>query len=425
VPDHLDGWHLSPELSPELLPLSNYLVEEIKEIPTEGRVRTFQINNNLEGLLRLEEEAYEEDSSLAYYYTKGKLDTLDATYEVTFNNPCNYSEEELINEYGDYFNERKAYRYYGLNENGYFLRKGNQIHLCHQEQNLATLLENPNPESDGLSLESSYYANTVTPDGTVFGRGELTITYGAKSVKKSEEAKKGILVEPLNIDTVCGEGSDRLIETISQKKINHSGYSWTGTSSQYSAKPLGETIYEERISDWNRYFFDLSQNDTYSDGSLIRIFGSNQHGVMIGTTTEYNDYQFIIRDIDNEAEDTSEKTGSIQSQLHWHRNGGSTELFDLNTYQGTPIYRTSTRVNNRNTIVLKAQVGTRRDNEPVTTLWLDQNAGHENDKEVNGSPNYKQVEWDESWGAQPPVNLNANMQGYDYNGNLWMNGQWR
>ena len=97
----------------------------------------------------------------------------------------------------------------------------------------------------------------------------------------------------------------------------------------------------------------------------------------------------------------------------------------------------SVSLNNKNTLLM-----TYFDSDKFD-IWLDTKAGIKNDQPVDNNPVYDKITWDDSWGATPPSNLNAQMRGH--NGSLeptrnygygnyyprwqegdaiWQNGEW-
>ena len=400
VPDDEDGWAFTSVLSPERIEVANYVAVELTSLPKGSRVNNFDINNKSNAILAVTVEGSDENDSqddqhFAWSYFDGSLQSIDGSYEFSFVEECKEEEESKV----------KAFKYRSFTEEGYYLRFGENIHLCKDSGGAIKLLKASSFESTDLHITSSFQANVIDPGGIVLGSGSISI--------------KLIDGEPVDLEFICepDEEDDKADVDITGFRNN---LIWKD-----SAEASGFT---DVINTVTRSVFETESISTFGSGSIVTPFLSNKHGVKIGLATIYNKYKEEF-DFDT---DTLNKSGSAKREFSYFTGAEFNALVEqevdaeqrFSVSSSSAVKSSQAGISNRNTIVLKQE----KDSD-ATTLWIDQNAGHRHDKEVNSSPNYQEIEWNPSWGAAPPVNLNANMQGFGANrsgneGSVWMNGQW-
>ena len=396
VPDDEDGWALTSVLSPPRISAANYVVVEILNMEAEESLVNFEINNNLQAIVSTkrsedsetvsdEGESFRKTIYKSMSYNEGALTTLPGFIDEEFEDLCYGEPNPLI---------RRAYKYTALNEKGHFLQEFNlnQHTVMRMPQENVGELSVANRIHESEHVGSRIAATIVDTDGDAYG-------YVLQSIGFTPDEDEDLVVVT-DEDSACYDPSTLIRRLVSD-------VTWSSESGAYS----------DSFSDDDLVMIteDVDLDDVvYSEGEYTELYEANSQNILIGVNIPYN------------------SGGRVREEFGFQVNGDFNSLVEVDRrttggpgFFGDGDIREEVHISNRNTIVLKQGRGS----NATTTLWIDQNAGHRHDKEVNSSPNYQEIEWNPSWGAAPPVNLNANMQGFGRNGtanegSVWMNGQW-
>jgi len=103
----------------------------------------------------------------------------------------------------------------------------------------------------------------------------------------------------------------------------------------------------------------------------------------------------------------------------WLSHNNTSFILESTTPGGESEPPETARINHKNTISASYPDGS-------VAFWIDSMAGIRNDQAVNANLTLQRlhkINWQSSWGAEPPANLNTQMRGFTDN-RIWQNGEW-
>jgi hypothetical protein len=420
--DGQDGWPICKELAPRRLPRPKYAVIRIKELGSNQTLRQFDINNNAHAILKV-------GNNSDYYKA-------DATGNRLIELPSSY-----LNSWG----WTEYYTYKSLNEANYFVQGAEAIY---RNGELVNILEKPTPADLGLTQIApsdfrNYEASVVFNDGAVVGSADVSLGYvGGSGTHLDAEAD--LLWDVKGDFTILNEALHSEQDEFVTGTFN--GNNIYGFVTTYSNSP-SFSIKDPYWGD-DPYVFPTT---AVNAGSLMEIKNGNSQEVAVG-------YQYTISDdywvapVDSRWLDYYWDGEITQDIGIWLKKENKFQVLhspqcfnDYNTY-GYPSYEPSiVHLSNKNTVMAAIEEqkevtnpdGTKETiTKHNTYIWLDQNAGLQNDEEVNNTPKFmtagegeeQQIVpliWNQDMGPTPPTNLNAQMQGFEVDGSkIWHNSLW-
>ncbi len=420
--DGQDGWPICKALAPERLPQPKYAVICIKEIDSSDILKQFDINNNARAILRV--------GNISHYYKA------DATADPLIELPSSY-----LNSWGwtDY------YTYKSLNEDNYFVQDARAIY---RDGEIFSILEKPTPADLGLAAIApsdfrGYEASVVFNDGAVVGSADVSLGYvGGSGTHLDAEAN--LLWDVKGDFTILNEALHSEQDEFVAGTFN--GNNIYGFVTTYSNSP-SFSINDPYWGD-DPYVFPTT---AVNAGSLMEIKNGNSQEVAVGYQyTISDDYwiapaDFSWLDYYWDGEITKDIGIWLKKENKFQVLHSPQCYNDYNTYS-YPTYEPSiVHLSNKNTVMAAIEEqkevtnpnGTKETiTEHNTYIWLDQNAGLQNDEEVNSTPKFmtegegeeQQIVpliWNQDMGPTPPTNLNAQMQGFEVDGSkIWHNSLW-
>ena len=150
--------------------------------------------------------------------------------------------------------------------------------------------------------------------------------------------------------------------------------------------------------------FGIAYASAVRNGTAFSIFQVNANRVSLAIRTILDSYRYSYEFSSPEYE----LSGTWISQ----------NVVNLGQFVLAPDFY-SYAINSRNMVIGKKGSG---DNES-TVVWLDAKAGLANDKPVDSQPNLVRLDWQRRYDEAPPVNLNAQMRGFNRS-RVWQNTKW-